>query len=784
MSTTRWPAGLLLISAALLSFELLLMRLLSLAYWGHFAGFVISIAMLGISSSGLLLFFQRESVRMRPNEWFAMSSGGFGLTAPLGFILSQRLPFTPFLLTWSLQEYALLAARSLLFFVPFFLAGIAIGVPFVAKVLPMGRLYFWNMLGSGLPALPLLFATNFVHPMGCLVGVTVLAMAVPVAAVYDRRTPGDGKTIGDSRSGLRPTLTWIAAGAVVTISVLTTPFRYSEYKDLPKTLLLPEARLLEKHYGWDGVVQLVESPHTRYLPGLSLNFAGALPPARLVFTDAGAMTLAFGPEVLAQPTFLRMTPEALSYRLTSAPAVLSFYGGTAELWRARSLGARQVQVFDDSATRVELLGQGLQRADARQLLETKREVADVITVSLLGTHGTATAGAASLDTSFLLTREGCARLFDQLSPAGHAVFSTWVENPPRSGVRLFALWVETLRRNGISDASRHLLALRSYSTLSLFISHAPFPPEAITSLKQFCEENSFDLVWYDGIDPAETNQFNVLPDEPYYAAFAALVGENASQLLAASPFVLQAPTDDRPFFNQYFRWAAVPEWIRTMGMEWLPFVEWGYILHVAALVVVTLLGLLLLIVPCFFTRTRPQGRNVALFFSLGVAYMFVQIWAIYKLNQFIAHPLLAAALVLSVMLIASGCGAAVLTQWRGPRFPLLLAALFVAIALFPILLRVLYPHAMPVRVFAAAIWLVLPSFFMGFPFPNALAGLTRTAEVPWALALNGFGSVIGSLLATIVAIHLGLLILGLTAVALYAGVAFLSPRGSRIVPGV
>ena len=46
-----------------------------------------------------------------------------------------------------------------------------------------------------------------------------------------------------------------------------------------------------------------------------------------------------------------------------------------------------------------------------------------------------------------------------------------------------------------------------------------------------------------------------------------------------------------------------------MGMSWLPFVEWGYILHVAALVVVTLLGLVLLIVPCFFTRARPQFRD-------------------------------------------------------------------------------------------------------------------------------------------------------------------------------
>jgi hypothetical protein len=64
--------------------------------------------------------------------------------------------------------------RSFLFFSAFFLAGVAIGTPFAARVLPMGRLYFWNMLGSGLAALPLLLAMNFAHPMHLLIAVTLL----------------------------------------------------------------------------------------------------------------------------------------------------------------------------------------------------------------------------------------------------------------------------------------------------------------------------------------------------------------------------------------------------------------------------------------------------------------------------------------------------------------------------------------------------------------------------------------------------------------------------------
>lgn len=768
MTSRRWAAGLLLISAALLAYELLLMRLLALAYWGHFAGLVISIAMLGVASAGLFLFFARERVLSNPEKYFAGSAGLFGLAAPAAFLLSQRLPFTPFLLTWSAHEYAILAARSVLFFVPFFAAGVAIGVPFAARVFPMGHLYFWNMLGSGLPALPLLLAMNFVHPMHLLSAVAFCAFGSVICC--------------------RPNRFAIAscsiAAAGVGVFVTLTPFRYSEYKELPKTLLLPEAKVVEERYGWDGVVQIVESPHTRYFPGLSLNFAGSLPPAHLVFTDAGAMMLAFREDqALAEPDFLRMTPEAFSFVLTRSPHLLQFYGSTADLFRARLFGAREARLVDDSATRAEglrsLTSSDLRQAivvgDARQTLSNAEAGADVIAVSLVGTHGTSSAGAASLDPSFLLTTEGLSRLYGRLAPGGHAAFSTWIENPPKSGVRLVALWIATLREQEIDNPSRHLLALRSWSTLSFFIGTEPFDAAAIEGLKKFCIENSFDLVWFDGIDPAETNQTNVIPEDPYYAAFAALLGPNRDEFLAHSPFAVDPPTDDRPFFNQSFRWGALPKWISSMGLTWLPFVEWGYVLHVATLLVVTLLGFFLLVVPCVATRARPSLRTALLFLSLGVAYMFVQIWAISKLALFVAHPLLASALVLAVMLSSSGAGAALLTQrvWFRTGTPSLMvcAAIGAALAAFPLLMS-LFGAPTWLRMIAAAVWLAVPAFFMGFPFPTALARLDRPADIPWALALNGFGSVLGALLATLLALHFGLRALGFSAVVLYAIVAF------------
>ena len=75
MKARRFAFGLFGLSAALLGYELLLMRLLTLAQWGHFAGFVISIAMLGLAASGLCLHFQRDRAVACSETFFSVSAG-------------------------------------------------------------------------------------------------------------------------------------------------------------------------------------------------------------------------------------------------------------------------------------------------------------------------------------------------------------------------------------------------------------------------------------------------------------------------------------------------------------------------------------------------------------------------------------------------------------------------------------------------------------------------------------------------------------------------------------
>jgi hypothetical protein len=66
---------------------------------------------------------------------------------------------------------------------------------------------------------------------------------------------------------------------------------------------------------------------------------------------------------------------------------------------------------------------------------------------------------------------------------------------------------------------------------------------------------------------------------------------------------------------------------------------------------------------------------------------------------------------------------------------------------------------------------------MGVPYPTGMALLANLSEqaIPWAWAINGFASVVGAVLATLLAIHLGFAAVILLASMIY-GMAALALR--------
>ena len=69
------------------------------------------------------------------------------------------------------------------------------------------------------------------------------------------------------------------------------------------------------------------------------------------------------------------------------------------------------------------------------------------------------------------------------------------------------------------------------------------------------------------------------------------------------------------------------------------------------------------------------------------------------------------------------------------------------------------------------------AFCMGMPFPLALAGVCAETEalIPWAWAVNGCASVVGAVLATLLAIQFGFIFVLVIALILYGLAAAVFP---------
>ena len=266
------------------------------------------------------------------------------------------------------------------------------------------------------------------------------------------------------------------------------------------------------------------------------------------------------------------------------------------------------------------------------------------------------------------------------------------------------------------------------------------------------------------------------------------------QFLARYKFDLRPATDDRPYFFDFFKWQALPELWTVSAQSGGALLDWGYLILVATLVQAAVLSAVLVLLPLWLgietQRSAGRWRIFVYFGAIGLAFLFVEIASIQRFTLFLAHPLYAIGVVLAGFLVFAGLGSGAAPALEQRLADTRYGALGAAIAAI-VLLAIAYILALP-PVFATlaglpdpakillSLILIAPlAFFMGMPFPLALARLRANAPdlVPWAWGINGCASVLAAILATLLAMTAGTRMVVLVAAALYlaAGLAFAGP---------
>ncbi|MCH6585398.1 MAG: SAM-dependent methyltransferase, partial [Proteobacteria bacterium] len=138
----------------------------------------------------------------------------------------------------------------------------------------------------------------------------------------------------------------------------------------------------------------------------------------------------------------------------------------------------------------------------------------------------------------------------------------------------------------------------------------------------------------------------------------------------------------------------------------------------------------------------------------------------------------AIAVVLCAFLVFAAMGSWLTGRWQEKttsrlHVPLAVMLMGVLSLLYLVVLPGLFQaliHFSDLAKIALSLVLIAPlGLCMGVPFPTGVMRLACTAQeaIPWAWAINGCASVVGAVLATLLAIHLGFAVVILMATLIY-----------------
>ncbi len=786
----RVEPAILLIGATGIAFEIALVRVFSISQWHHFAYMIISMALLGFAVSGTVLGLLGDRVRGR--EPRLLTIGAF-LLAPILIVcyeVSQVIPFETLQLTTRPGQWVLLVLLYLTLSAPFFLVSWCIATALLLQPDRVGRVYFANMIGSGLGAAAVVGAL-FLLP----------ADAVPYALSFVALGAFLLIVGGDRRWLAAGTLFAVAAGGLLALRG-PVPIRVSEYKGLSYAMRLPDARIAAQKESPLSRLTAVRSSLIRETPGQVSGYPmerlGEFPEQAALFFDGGGVSPIHSFDgSLERFAFLDYVTSALPYRLVQTPRVLVIgAGGGTEVLNALSHRAARVTAveLDPAVPEVvaalggfsgDLYGRAdvdLVIAEGRGFLEARTDLrVDVIQIALLDAFNASSAGVHALSESYLYTVEALALYVSRLSEDGVLAITRWLKTPPRDAIKLFATAVEAARMTGIEDPGRHLAVIRSWNAATLIVSRAPLDAGRTAAIREFAASRGFDVSWLWDLDRSETNRFTVLEEPVYHVSAEAILSPDAEDFFRHYPFDVRPATDDRPYFFRFFRWRSLSTLVASAGRDWVNYVEWGYLVLTATVAQALAAAFLLVLLPlALFRKDRetPAGRGplVACFASLGVAFMFLEIAFIQKLMLFLHHPAYAVSVVLATFLLCAGLGSLYADRRRGHPLRrvlvvvLLLAALSaVYLAALPALFRALAGWAAGGRVAVSVAILSPLAFLMGIPFPTCLQAVSDRTRgmVAWAWGVNGAASVVGVTVATLVAVHAGFRAVVLAAVIIY-----------------
>ena len=789
---------LFLVSLAAVGYETALTRYFAVAKWSEYGYWVISIVMVGFALSGVVIALWRDAFARNGERLLATLPPVLVATAAAGYFLVTVNPFNPLQLQnpatyepqlWNIGLYYL----ALLPF--FFLAGTFISLNFVLHARRIGIVYGFDLTGAGAGSASVLVAMFAVHAFNL-----VPLLLVPLAA---------SALFVDRRWRLRSVLATVLALAGAEAGLLTYPqAAFNDFKSIYAPLHTQDAKIVAQVLSPRGDYLLLDDFLERVDTDISNN-AGMMgvggPPRTYGLYRDGNRIAALPMGGAWDVGYATAALDALPYTLIPGARVLLAGGsGGFRVRQILALGAAKIRVLEPEPVLADALRLGMGPSPRLPVDPVVRIADESPLASQPGVHDIVDISADFLDSGeanvSAFSAEAIAGYLNGLPNAGIVSIPASIRDFPVYALRMLATARAGLLMAGVQDPAAHVVVYRSAWSVRILLSREPWSQERLAVVRKFCDDRSFDVSWYPGMDvvAARANLYNDLPRVSFGAGEVEATGpddaiaDEAQAVLNGQPtqssqyFNLAPITLDRPFYYAAPRLDRLGTMLKRL--EILPQQEVGVLVNLAVLAQALVIAAVVLAVP-LAARRRLRGaseepvpllRAVVYFPALGLGFLFVEIYLIEKASLWLNDRTGAFALVLTGMLVFSGLGS--LAAGRLSRAPATSMAYvaggvlvwMIATLLFlePLILSTL-TWSWTARA-ASLMAVVAPvSVLLGLPFPLGLSRAGTGGLLPWAWGLNGAFSVVATPLANLIAREAGFERVLLCAAILY-GLALLT----------
>jgi spermidine synthase len=754
--------GIGLSSFAALLLELVLTRLFSVVLFYHFAFLAISIALLGLGAGGVFAYIYKDRLsRIATRELAAWLCRSNAISVPIVLEIILHVPVS---LELSWHNLLKLTALYLAAAVPFLFTGILFSVVFARQAAIITRLYGADLLGGALACLSIVPLLNGLGAPNSILA----AGAIMAVAAYVWATSSGARTGAGVLAGLLAVL--IVAnhsGGLIDVIYAKGTFRDKSWVEFARWNAI--SRVEVDRQGEGGKAIVIDADASTYIMNVD--------PHGWQGTD-------WQKNLMAAPPALANVLRPRGEFAIIGP------GGGVDVLRAVANGSPSVTGIEINPIIANTIMRGryadysyrlyerpevhLHVTDGRSFIRSTRQSFDVVQMTLVDTWASTAAGAFALSENSLYTTNAFREYFEHLKPDGMVAITRWEFRQPREALRVVSVATEALHQIGVANPARHFLVVSEGDLdedgipVVVLAKKSPFTSEEEERVRAHLDDNPDLVALY-------------TPSAPGQNPFSELIARNDPRAFAHDyPYNVAPVDDDAPFF---FFTLKTDQILHDGGLQ--RGIDWKVNLGVVVLGIVFLISLVTVVAFLFVPMVLRGGRvkrsvSMLYFVAVGLGYILVEISCIQRFVLFLGHPTYALTVVIFLLLLSSGAGSLLSRRWlsEAQRGWIPLVVLFVGIGLstwlLPGFLGAFIGLPFVLKLLLSAVVLVPLGLAMGMPFPTGLRALAGTAEmelpavelgepahtednsVEWAWAMNAGASVLGSVLAMVIAIHFGL----------------------------